>query len=981
MWVGSYNGLHKHEGSRIKTYKRTGKDSAAISSSEMHGLFEDRLGYIWIGTTAGLDKLDPVTGRIKHYSLHSSDSKSASVGYIYSVFQDKEDYIWASTDAGLYRINYKTGNHTAIPISRSSNGVPEAVTGYKSGISTHKGLWMHTSAGMMYYEYSSRKFFHRYHNPENKAIFNLGRQIGFVGSNSDLTTDAKNNLYFITNNSHLARYNFTTEKLDTFLFEQPAKAWYCCYSLSSDRYNNIWIGFRHGGILVFNPKTQIFKPIIYENNNSLISSNYIYSLCEDYTGRMWITGDKGIDVVDLYNTAIQKNTLSPNPDFTNLVYESGNMTADTSGKLYIPFYGGGLMKVNTDIFKVKHLQLTDTSIKRVSYIFKDEKAGFIAGANKTLYSLNLTNDKLSLKELNTTYAKALNKIRGSVIWMHKENDQSFYFKKTDGNIYHYSGIDSMERIRSSGFTRLAFVSADRKYLYYITPDLNLAKRSLDTRITDTINLQEKLRAQEISFATPREITEDGRGNIWLTSQNGLLRYNLASQKIVSYTQETGLSHNFTFTVCSDSRGRVWAGSLGGVDWYNAATDRFENVVGYSSGTYMDAFGSSLVMKNDILFFHAGNNLFRINAEEFLNQPGPSHLLKVNDVSVNGVVVNTQNNYLENLSYRQNRIQINFSLLDFGILHGVKFYYYLEGAEKDWIESTRPEVSYNSLPPGRYVFHAKATEASGKLILEQILLPIRIIAPFWQTWWFRLLVLTIIGLLIYRIFKSRVNAVKAKAAVKLQIAELEGKALRAQMNPHFIFNSLNAIQELIVTKKITEGYTYLASFSKLLRMVLHNSEKNFIPLSAEIEMNRHYLQLESLRFKQSFQYEMHVDDEIDQETTLVPSLLLQPYLENAIWHGLLQKEGDKNLEVNFKDTDGFIICTIEDNGIGRERSAAVKAGKLRGAYSESKGMELSSQRIAALNRQLNKNFTLNITDLKDEDGYAAGTRVTITIPKQ
>lgn len=339
MWFGSYNGLHKHEGSRIKLFKRIGKDSASISGGEMHGLFEDRQGFIWIGTTTGLDKIDPITNRIVHYPLRSTDSKSSFVGYIYSVFQDKEENIWASTDAAVYRMNYKTGAYTAIPKTKTSDGIPAAVTGYKSGINTTRGLWMHTAAGIVYYEYGSRKFFHRYHNPNNKPIFTIGKSIFEGGANTDMVIDADSNMYFITNHSHLARYNLKTEKLDSFLFQHPANAWYCCYSLAIDKNKRIWIGFRHGGLLLFNTLSQQFSPLRFENANSLLSSNYIYSLCEDYTGRMWVTTDKGLDVIALNNKSVQKKMLSNEPDFTNLKYSAGNISADTGGDFH-PFFRG-----------------------------------------------------------------------------------------------------------------------------------------------------------------------------------------------------------------------------------------------------------------------------------------------------------------------------------------------------------------------------------------------------------------------------------------------------------------------------------------------------------------------------------------------------------------------------------------------------------------------------------------------------------------
>ena len=163
-----------------------------------------------------------------------------------------------------------------------------------------------------------------------------------------------------------------------------------------------------------------------------------------------------------------------------------------------------------------------------------------------------------------------------------------------------------------------------------------------------------------------------------------------------------------------------------------------------------------------------------------------------------------------------------------------------------------------------------------------------------------IVFSIISLADISFLLTAYNNLKAKASIKQQMAELEGKAIRAQMNPHFIFNSLNAIQESIVTEKIDAAYDYLSRFSKLLRMVLDNSDKNLIPLSSELETIRLYLSLEALRFSQSFSYTIENNDKLDKEDIYIPSLLLQPFVENAIWHGLINKEGEKLLQIRFSE---------------------------------------------------------------------------------
>jgi ligand-binding sensor domain-containing protein len=981
MWVASMNGLHKHEGSRIKVYNRTGTDSLSISSTEIHGLFEDRQGYIWIGTTAGLDKLDPVTGLTRHFPIHLKSSGTPYIGYIYAVSQDKEDYIWATTDAGIFRIDYKSGAFVLIPETRDATGIPYGRTGYKTGISTDKGIWIHNDAGMIFYEYSTRKFYHRYHNPDNKPIFNAGSVIQPVGANSDMAVDRDSNLYFVMNHSWLGCYNLRTEKLDSFAFQRPPIAWRCCNAVTIDQYQNVWIGFRHGGILVFNSSSKTFSSISYKSHNSLLNSNYIYSLCEDYTGKMWVTTDKGIDIIDFSNTAIQKKQLSEDQDLEGNSYITGLISADP-GRIYIPLSEGGLLSSPPDGSSFTRHRFTDTAIKRILYVYNDKKEGLIAAVNGGLAKLEIRGEHLYTRMLSTSYAKELLSYRGTVAWMHRVDDSSIFFKKTNGIIYHYNGSDSLEKIQSDGFRLLACLSKDEKHLYYIANGNQLIKRELRTQKKEVFPMQEKLKALNYHFYNPRSLAEDGQGNIWISSQNGMVRYQLASGKIFTYTTKNGLSQNFSFATCVDTKGRFFAGSLGGVDYYDPGSDRFRNVISHASGTYMDAFGSALRSTDDHLVFVSGNNIFRIQPDSFLTRTTQPFQLKITDILLNGVPVDTRNpSALTHLRYKQNRIQFSFALLDFHPSPNTKYYYYLEGAEETWFETSRPEISYSSLAPGKYIFHLKAVDQFGNGIQQQIEFPVRIAPPFWKTWWFRVLFLLTIAGLIYWLFKRRIRDIQSKSALRQQMTELEAKALRAQMNPHFIFNSLNAIQELIVTKNFKEAYLYLSSFSKLLRMVLNNSEKNFIPLSSEIEMNKLYLSLESLRFKQSFHYEIRVDPAIDEESCLVPALLLQPFLENAIWHGLLQKEGEKNLLLSYHLGGIYLVCVIEDNGIGRSRAREIKAGKLGAVHFESKGMSLSEQRIETLGRELNQRFSIQVEDLMDVSGKAAGTRVTVLLPQK
>jgi LytS/YehU family sensor histidine kinase len=200
-----------------------------------------------------------------------------------------------------------------------------------------------------------------------------------------------------------------------------------------------------------------------------------------------------------------------------------------------------------------------------------------------------------------------------------------------------------------------------------------------------------------------------------------------------------------------------------------------------------------------------------------------------------------------------------------------------------------------------------------------------------------------------------------------------RAIRAQMNPHFIFNSLNSINRYILKNEPEIASDYLGRFAKLMRLVLDHSNHERIALSMELEAMQLYLELEQLRFEHSFVYEIKIGDSIDTEKSLVQPLIFQPFLENAIWHGLMHKEnGERRLYLNIHESEGKLVCEIIDNGVGRE----IKAVSKEGAKKKSYGINLGRDRLKFLDREAE----IKIIDLKDEHGKAAGTQVNLIFKK-
>ena len=225
--------------------------------------------------------------------------------------------------------------------------------------------------------------------------------------------------------------------------------------------------------------------------------------------------------------------------------------------------------------------------------------------------------------------------------------------------------------------------------------------------------------------------------------------------------------------------------------------------------------------------------------------------------------------------------------------------------------------------------------------------------------------------------QQLESKKTTIEFQQQATELEMQALRAQMNPHFIFNCLSSINRYILINKTEEASDYLTKFSRLIRMALHNSEKTFITLENELEALRLYLDLERLRFKNAFNYSITCINTIDINTVYIPPMLIQPFAENAIWHGLMHKKGTGCLEIQLCAEDKKLSCTIIDNGVGRNMAGVLNSRSAE--KTKSMGVEITAGRLALLNKSKNEAAVFNIEDLIDNEGNGCGTKVVLTMP--
>jgi hypothetical protein len=224
--------------------------------------------------------------------------------------------------------------------------------------------------------------------------------------------------------------------------------------------------------------------------------------------------------------------------------------------------------------------------------------------------------------------------------------------------------------------------------------------------------------------------------------------------------------------------------------------------------------------------------------------------------------------------------------------------------------------------------------------------------------------------------QKLESERAKAEFQLKTSELELQALRAQMNPHFIFNSLNSINRFILQNNKRQASEYLTKFSRLVRLILQNSQAALIPLDSELEALQLYLELEALRFNHQFAYKINIEEDLDVSMLKVPPLLIQPYVENAIWHGLMHKEEKGHLLINISQNVDVLLCKITDDGIGRKRAAERRSKSA--ATHKSMGMQITANRIGMLHQEKHESF-IRINDLVLPDGNAGGTEVILKIP--
>ncbi len=486
---------------------------------------------------------------------------------------------------------------------------------------------------------------------------------------------------------------------------------------------------------------------------------------------------------------------------------------------------------------------------------------------------------------------------------------------------------------------------------------------------------------KLNYGALGNFFEDASGRVWIAAQS------LLYMDSISQEAPTRLNHQWRndiiHQVILQPNGRLWLFGDLGLEAYDPTTEstRFFN------NEYFAPFQANAIQpisNNRILIMDRPFFSFFYPDQLYANEEEAVPYLTAFKIFDDPLTTDSVLYDLEriNLSYKQNFFTLEFSAIQFNMPGSVRFQYRLEGFDKDWIDAAdRRYVSYTNVPGGTYNFELRAFNNEGIVNSRPFRMQIYISTPFWKsTLFYVLLGLGIYGLS-WWVYRLRIRTIKKRETLKrnfeLKLAEVEMSALRAQMNPHFIFNSLNSIDYYIVQNKSAKASDYLNRFSRLIRLILQNSRSKYVSLKDELEALKLYIEIESLRFNNRFDYRVQMEKGLNAISLEVPPMIIQPYVENAIWHGLMQKKGRGLLELTITRQDDKLQFVIEDNGIGREAAQQLKSKT--STRRKSFGMKITSDRLDIINRLYHTKADVQVTDLKHSDGTAKGTRVEITIP--
>jgi len=952
LWICSPTGISRYDGRQFVNYSL----ADGLPSLHTNSVFQDSSGRLWVGCAAGMAQF-----RNNRFITYPTNDHLDNI-YLFHFFETKDKHLWALTSKGTYEFADSVWNKLSL-YPGYQNSICRSVVEFGGELylntpndivcKSKDGKWLHIASSQDYH-----------------SVFNVMSM-----QNHEIWVSTVNNIYIIRHHQLIPLFK---KKLTTSSY----------FSYFIDSKNRLWLESENF--------LQVSKPgdWLHPSFSKISENGYPSSIYEDANHNVWIGTVAGLlKIKDILFTIIDKSNCARLNEIFNLIALPGNKLLLSCGQK-----NGLLLYANNQCKQIMppHSPGNENYYKDpVDYFSFDKKNSLwmLTRFRKFLhfdgYKLEDFSSSLKFKTTEHVYDMKYIKSRNQFFIC---ADSTLLYGNTDKFstfIPNNTGVPIIKPTKVYETKNgLLLLYIDGVGVYSIDQSNNLISLVKETGIDGS---KKGIELNVLFY-------QDDQDNFWISFPGlGLYEYGFEKNKLPflknHFTEKDGLQSNSVVSLINDRQNRLWIATPKGLDILQEnKTDKWQ-VFNYARAEELtltrsdyerlisDSAGNVLLSTpNKIIKFHTANiNLLKelphVIIEKVTLAFKETDWSKLSDSSYTYY----QLPYHPVLKYNQNSLGIAFNAIDLSTSNSSPEYSYkLIPLDTSWSSPSKSKfVSFAQLPSGKYQFAVRAKDrASGWS--RSAVFQFDISPPFWNSWWFRLIIITIASFIIISIFRARIQKIKQDSLVQNQLKELEMKALKAQMNPHFIYNALNSIQSLFANDKKTEGIHYIGSFSRLLRQVLDNSENNVISLDKELETVGLYIQLESLRMDMQLQYKKNINEDIVTEFEKIPPLILQPFVENALWHGLSRKAGIKEIIISFNIKDNWLICNITDNGIGRQKAMELKSLSL--LSHQSKAIDITRKRLIDFNDTAIIP-PIEFIDLHDSNNNPSGTQVIVRIRRK
>ncbi len=691
----------------------------------------------------------------------------------------------------------------------------------------------------------------------------------------------------------------------------------------------LWIGLLKNGVMELNPT-------LLEIQSNYLEGFSVSSILEDSEGGMWFTTLEG----GVFYTPSTKH-YSVNSTLLKGQYVRA-IDISPNGRIAVGYGNRGPMQF------IKKSTISDgvevNFLLNLLFLSEEE---LLCNCQKTeihnlrtgkvqildeLYQLSNFLDSNLLVVDNKFYKKEKNE------WVEKES----FDKKTVAIRAIY--IDSAKSLYAVGWEG-AYIKEENKLVSLAKYDSAFAKRFDDVKGI----------SNRVFFAS---------------STKGLLI--LQDDSVFQIGEANGLSSNIALCLEVEDENHIWVGTNKGLNLVDLSAEKpLVHNLNEKQGLVSNEVTAIKLWKDTVWVGTKHGISYFHKKDAFL--PNPTPIAKLLGVQANDSLFSAKE-FPEEFSHNQNKLTFRFSALSFRARGEIDYQYRLLGLSDKWEKTTERQITFSSLPFGEYIFEVDAG-FGGKWTQQPTRFFFTIHPAFWQTIWFIALCVLAFLFVIYTIYQQIIRKIHTKNELDKQISQLKSEALKAQVNPHFMFNALNSIQKFVAEENTADAERYLARFGQLLRNTLDYSSNMTISLSQELDLLESYLKLEKLRFKEKLNYTFLIGEGIDTQSLQIPPLLLQPFIENSLLHGILPKQAGGNVRISIREDGAHRLeCAIEDDGVGRQRNKSNQVGH------ESKGLAISQQRLRHLSEVYKTACRIEFEDKTDGAGNSLGTKVSIFIPQ-